>query len=205
MAGYLAASMSKSGAIGEIGAFTFPALVRQMEGFKLGVRYTNPKIKILSAYINSFDDAGKAKEAAQAQLDSGADLLFAATDQAARGIFSAAQDAGAYAIASYSDQSKLAPKAILASVIYDYAPLVKFMVINAHEHKLTPGKFYMFGVAAGVGQMILNPALEDKIPNEVKQHIATLQDDLKAGRLVIPNFSKPGESDAIDLKSLRKD
>ena len=203
MAGVLAGSMSKSGTVAAIGGFAFPALARQMEGFMLGARYANPKTKILSTYINSFDDATKAKEAAQAQIDSGADVLFAATDQAARGVFAAAQDAHVYAIASYSDQASLAPTAILASVIYDYAPLVKSMVINAHEHKLEPGKFYMLEIAGGVGTMILNPKLENAIPQDTKQNLTNIRDDIKAGKLKIPNFSKPGQSAAVDLKSLR--
>jgi len=71
----------------------------------LGSRYANPKIQTYQSYINSWDDVGKAKEAAQAKIDSGADVILGATDQASRGIFSATQNAGVYAIASYADQA----------------------------------------------------------------------------------------------------
>src|ERR1700722_1633696 len=203
MAGYLGGLISKSGTVSEIGGEAFPALARQMEGFLLGARYANPNIKTLSTYTNSFDDAGKAKEAAQAQIDSGSDVLFAATDQAARGVFSAADAAGVYAIASYSDQSTLAPNAIVANVIYDYIPIIKTMVAGAVQHKLEPGKFYLFGVGSGVGTLIFNPKLQSAVPTNVQQKLSSLVADIKAGHLKIPAFSKPGEAAAVDLKSLR--
>jgi basic membrane protein A len=203
MAGYLGGSLSKTGTVSEVGGVAFPALARQMEGFLLGARYANPQIKTLATYTDSFDDAGKAKEAAQAQIDSGSDVLFAATDQAARGVFSAADSAGVYAIASYSDQSSLAPNAIVASVIYDYIPIIKSMVIGAVEKKLDPGKkLYLFGVESGVGTLVLNPKLESVVPADLQQKLTGLVDDIKAGHLKIPPFSKPGEAAAVDLNSL---
>jgi basic membrane protein A len=201
MAGYLGGLLSKTGTVSEVGGIAFPALARQMEGFLLGARFANPNIKTLSAYTNSFDDAGKAKEAAQAQIDSGSDVLFAATDQAARGVFSAAEAAGVYAIASYFDQSSLAPNTIVTNVVYDYIPIIKTMVGGAVQHKLEPGKFYLFGVEAGVGTLVFNPKIE--IPADVEQKLASVLVDIKAGRLKIPALFKPGEAAAVDLNSLR--
>jgi basic membrane protein A len=200
MAGYLGALLSKSGTVSEIGGIAFPALARQMEGFLLGARYAKPDVKTLSTYTNSFDDVGKAKEAAQAQIDSGSDVLFAATDQAARGVFSAAQAAGAYAVASYFDQSSLAPDTIVANVIYDYVPVIKTMVGGAVTRKLEPGKFYLFGVEAGVGTLAFNPKIT--IPADVKQKLDKVAADIKAGHLKIPPLFKPGEAAAVDLKTL---
>jgi basic membrane protein A len=202
MAGYLGAMMSKTGTVSEIGGQPFPALARQMEGFLLGARYANPKIKELSTYTNSFDDAGKAKEAAQAQIDSGSDVVFAATDQAARGVFSAAEANNVYAIASYSDQSSLAPDAIVANVIYDYIPVIKAMVRGAVAHTLDPQrKLYLFGVESGVGSLVYNPKVS--VPDDVKAKLDGIAADIKAGKLVIPAFSKPGEADAVDLNTLK--
>jgi hypothetical protein len=77
VSGFLAAKMSKTAAVGVVASFNFSNVTWQAEGFRLGARYANPKIKTYSTYINSFDDVGKAKEAAQAELDSGADVILA--------------------------------------------------------------------------------------------------------------------------------
>jgi basic membrane protein A len=201
--GYLGGLMSKTGKVAAIGGFTFPAMVRQVEGFLLGARYANPNVKLYQTYINTFDDAVKAKEAAQAQIDSGIDVIYGATDQAARGIFTAAQNAGVYAVADYADQASLAPKAILASVLYDFGGLVKLMIINAAEGKLDHSKSYVLGMRDGFGTVVLNPAL-DTIPKEAKDKVANISNQIATGRMVIPfgTLSVSGSAEKLDVHSL---
>jgi basic membrane protein A and related proteins len=202
VSGYLSALISKDGEVGSVGAFDFPVLTRQMEGFRLGARYANPKIKTLSTYINSWEDAGKAKEAAQAQIDAGADVIFAATDQAARGVFSAADGSGNYAIASYADQSSLAPKAILVSAVYDFSKLLQTMIVNAYNKKLTPGKFYRYGLD-GYSTLIPNPALAGAISKEANAKVAALVEDIKSGAVKVPELHKAGDSLTFDLSKIK--
>ena len=80
--------MSKKDKVAAIGGFTFPAMVRQVEGFLLGARYSKPEIQLNRSYINTFDDAVKAKVAAQAQIDSGVDVIVLAQLIKQRGGFS---------------------------------------------------------------------------------------------------------------------
>jgi basic membrane protein A and related proteins len=204
IAGYLAGLMSKKDKVAAIGGFTFPAMVRQVEGFLLGARYAKPEIQLNRSYINTFDDAVKAKEAAQAQIDGGVDVIYGATDQAARGIFVAAQNAGVYAVADYADQSTLAPKAILASVLYDFGALVKLMIVNAAEGKLDHSKSYVLGMHDGFGTVVLNPALETTIPQSARDKVANITREITASRMIIPfgPLSVSGSADKLDLKSL---
>jgi len=201
VAGYLGALVSKSGKVGVIGAFDFPVLTRQVEGFRLGARYARPTDKSLVTYINSWDDAGKAKEAARAQIDAGADVVFTATDQAARGVFAAAEDAGVYAIASYADQSSVAPDAIVSNVVYDYPKLVQEMIVKAATDKLEVGKFYRFGVN-GYSLLIANPKLAKVVPADVQAKVDAVMEDIKSGKLVIPELTTSGASDTFDLKTV---
>lgn len=203
VAGYLSSQISKTGAVGTIGGFDFPVLTRQTEGFRLGARYGNPKIKTLSSYINSWEDAGKAKEAAQAQFDAGADIVFAATDQAARGVFAAAENSGNYAIASYADQSALAPKAILLSVVYDFPKLLQTVIMTGYRGKLEPGKFYRVGLN-GYSALIPNPALASVVSKEANAKVASLVSDIKAGRFEVPELHKAGDALKFDLATLKR-
>lgn len=201
VSGYLSALVSKTGSIGAIGAFDFPVLTRQIEGFRLGARYAKPDGKSLVSYINSWDDAGKAKEAARAQMDAGADVVFTATDQAARGVFSAAADAGVYAVASYADQSSLAPDAIITNVVYDYPKLVTEMIVNAATDKLEVGKFYRVGIN-GYSLLIPNPKLAKVITPEVQAKVDAVTADIKSGKLVIPELTTSGASETYDLATV---
>lgn len=194
--------MSKTGQVGVIGAFDFPVLTRQVEGFRLGARYGNSKIKTLSSFINSWDDAGKAKEATQAQIDAGADIVLAAIDQAARGVFSASDNSESYAIASYADESALAPKALLASVVYDFPKLLRFMIVTVHQGNLEAGKFYRFGLN-GYSALIDNPALAGVVPKAVVEKVQALIQDIQEGRIKVPELRKDGDAASIDLAILR--
>jgi basic membrane lipoprotein Med (substrate-binding protein (PBP1-ABC) superfamily) len=130
-------------------------------------------------------------------------VIFAATDQAARGAFVAAENSSVFAVASYSDQTSLAPEAILASVLYDYPSLVKMIVVNAAQDKLEVGKIYMVGVADGVGDLAFNAGLSTTTGSDVKAKVEALTNDIKAGRIKIPQLSKANESEGINLDSLR--
>ena len=203
VAGVLAGRMSKSGVVGTVASFNFSNITWQAEGFRLGARYVNPKIKAFSTYINSFTDAGKAKEAAQAMIDGGADVIYSSTDQASRGIYAAAEAAGIYTIASYSDQSKLSPKTILASALANIPLLVSDMVQQSVKDKLVPGKAYAVGMAGGIGALVWNPELASKIPADVTKEVDGVMDDIRAGKLKIPAVSDPGKYADVDLNSLR--
>jgi basic membrane protein A and related proteins len=203
ISGYLAAKMSKTNAVGVVASFNFSNITWQAEGFRLGARYANPKIKTFSNYINSFDDAGKAKEAAQAEIDSGADVIYSATDQASRGIYAAAEGADVLAMASYTDQSKLAPKVVLSSALANIPLLVSDMVEGSVQGKLVPEKVYAVGMAGGIGALALNPELAKKIPADVAKDVQTLTDDIKSGKLKIPALSEPGKAETYDVSSLK--
>jgi basic membrane protein A len=203
VSGVLAARMSKSAVVGTVASFNFSNITWQAEGFRLGARYINPKIKAFSTYINSFVDAGKAKEAAQAMIDGGADVIYSSTDQASRGIYAAAEAAGIYTIGSYSDQSAISPNTVLASALANIPLLVSDMVQQSVKNTLVPGKAYAVGMAGGIGALVWNPKLETKIPADVKKEVEGVMDDIRAGKLKIPAVSEPGKYADVDLNSIK--
>jgi basic membrane protein A len=203
VSGFLAAKMSKTDAVGVVASYSFSNVIWQAEGFRLGARYANPDIKTFSTYINSFDDVGKAKEAAQAEIDSGADVIYSATDQASRGIYAATEGNGLLAIASYSDQASLAPKTVLASALANIPVLVSTVVQDSVKGTLETGKVYAVGMAGGIGDLAINPDLKSTIPADVLTQVNKLMDDIRAGRLKIPALSEPGKSEDFDLASLK--
>ncbi len=69
--------MSKSHNIGMVGGYPIPEVNRLMNAFMAGVKETAPDAKFQVAFIGSWFDPPKAKETAFAQIDGGADLLYA--------------------------------------------------------------------------------------------------------------------------------
>ena len=141
-AGVLAALMSESGTLGAIGGYEFPALTSEMEGFALGARYINPKVKILRTYINTWTDAGKAKAAAQAQVSQGADIIFSATDQATQGMYQVAESGGGlkYVIPQYLDKAEQAPNVVLTSAVYNLQGAAGSFIEMYGKRRMESGK-----------------------------------------------------------------
>ena len=77
LSGLIAGGMSKSGKIGMVGGFPIPEVNRLMNAFMAGARETSPKAEFTVTFINSWFDPPKAKEAAFAMIDKGADVLYA--------------------------------------------------------------------------------------------------------------------------------
>src|SRR5579872_4382983 len=80
LGGVVAGLTTKTNKIGALANFNTLGLNRQIEGFRLGARFVNPKLEVYVTYLNNAEDAAKAKEAALAQIDAGADVLLAAAD-----------------------------------------------------------------------------------------------------------------------------
>ena len=202
-AGVLAGLTSKSGTVGTIGGFEFPALTSEMEGFALGARYANPKIKILRTYINTWTDAGKAKAAAQAQASQGADVIFSATDQATQGIYQLAESGGTlkYVIPQYLDKSSQAPNVVLTSAVYNLQGAVGSFIEMYGEEDWKPENVE-FGVEDGVG-LAPNPELE--VPGDVTKQVEEAEGKIASGELKIPSIEELGTNESaegVDLKSL---
>jgi basic membrane protein A len=77
LSGMIAGGMTKSNKIGMVGGFPIPEVNRLMNAFMAGAKETNPKVEFSVSFINSWFDPPKAKEAAFAMIDKGADVMYA--------------------------------------------------------------------------------------------------------------------------------
>jgi basic membrane lipoprotein Med (substrate-binding protein (PBP1-ABC) superfamily) len=79
MAGVMAASLSETGTIGVVGGREdVPPVVKLVNGYEVGAKSVNPKIKVLHIYNESFDDTAKGSSDAQQFIGEGADVIFGA-------------------------------------------------------------------------------------------------------------------------------
>jgi basic membrane protein A len=145
----------------------------------------NPKIEIYVTYLNSAEDSGKAKEAALAQFDAGADVILAATDQAATGVFRAAEEQRKFVFAEYADQNALAPRAILGSVLFNQAKVIANEIASV-VNGTAKGEIIEPGVKEGVGTLVENKPLMATIPNEARECLRLIQQSYAEGKMRIP-------------------
>jgi len=206
VAGYLAGLMTETDVVGTIGGFDFPVLTSEMEGFALGARYANPDVRVLRTYINSWTDTGKAKAAAAAQQAQKADIIFSATDQATQGIFQVAQQGGSlkYVIPQYFDKSSQAPDVVLTSVLYNLQGTAgRFIDMFAQDKWVAENA--ALGLDFGVGKLAPYGQLSDQVPDDVKQKVEDIAEQVESGEVEVPaldKLGKSGDADDIDPKTL---
>ena len=118
--GCSAQASAKSGVLGWVGGNPAPNMLANLHAFEAGAKEMNPDAKVLHTFIGSWFDPPKAKEAALAQVEQGADVLSAQ----GVGVIDAAVEKGVYALGAMTDQNAAGPEAVLTSVTWNLAPLV---------------------------------------------------------------------------------
>ncbi len=118
LTGIIAGEMTKSNTLGYIAAFPIPEVIRGINAFTLGAKSVNPDVEVKVIWVNSWFDPGKEREASEALIAQGADVLTHHTDSTAPTM--TAEERGVYAIAYHSDMSKYGPKAHLTAATHVY-------------------------------------------------------------------------------------
>lgn len=118
VSGLIAGKMTKSNTLGYVAAFPIPEVIRGINAFTLGVRASNPSATVKVVWTNTWFDPQKERQAAQALLDDGADVI--AQHQDTPGPQQAAEAVGKFGVGYNADMSTFAPKAVLTSPIWHW-------------------------------------------------------------------------------------
>ncbi|HET9949051.1 MAG TPA: BMP family protein [Longimicrobiales bacterium] len=190
LAGMLAAGMSQTGIVGMVGGVEIPPVAGTFRAFEAGARAVDPDVQVLETFIGNWDDVAAAKEAAVAQLGRGADVLIHNVDAASFGVFQAvreAQAAGrtAWALGMNRDQNDVAPEVILGSAVI-HIPRAFLETARAWQAGELGGRPISLGMAEGVIDFVLNPALADRVPAELVARMDEARGRIRAGELEVP-------------------
>jgi basic membrane protein A len=117
--GVLAGKTTKSNTLGFVGSFPIPEVIRNIDAFTLGARSVNPKATTKVIWVDTWYDPGKERQAAEALIAQGADVLAQNTDSPA--IVQVAERHGVHAFGWDSDMSKYGPTAQLTANTENWA------------------------------------------------------------------------------------
>lgn len=118
LSGLVAGSFLEEGFIGYVAAFPIPEVVRGINAFTLGVREVNPDATVRVVWTNTWYDPVIEREAAQALLDEGAELI--AQHQDTTEPQKAAAEAGKLSIGYDSDMAQFVGDTVLTSPIWNW-------------------------------------------------------------------------------------
>ncbi|MEZ5668114.1 MAG: BMP family ABC transporter substrate-binding protein [Alphaproteobacteria bacterium] len=168
VSGYTAASVTQTGVVGYIGSFPIPEVIRDINSVMLGMQSVNPDAELKVVWVNTWYDPGKEREAAEALMNQGADVIIQHTDSPAA--MQAAEEAGIRAVGQASDMSQFGPNAHLFSVVDEWGG---FYIDTVQA--VMDGTWQSEDVWGGIGDgMIVVAAVNDNLPDDVKAGIADL-------------------------------
>jgi basic membrane lipoprotein Med (substrate-binding protein (PBP1-ABC) superfamily) len=185
--GVLAGKMTRTGKLGFVGGQELPPVSAGLDAYVKGAQSVRPDVEVITAYVGNWEDALKAREQAAAQIAEGADFLLHNADKAGLGVFQAvaeARKAGSdvYAFGSNRDQNHVSPSVILASAVSDI-PQGFVDIARQVEAGKFEGALRYFTLKGGWIHVAYNPALEDRIPDDVKLAVEAAKEALSSGAI----------------------
>jgi simple sugar transport system substrate-binding protein len=187
LAGMLAGGITESNRIGGTAGQDVPLCHAELEAFQKGAERTNKQVKMIDTYIGDWNDVAKGKQAAQAQIDQGADVLISCGGAPANGMAEAIKEADISGFGYVGDMSARAPKNMVGSIIYNLEPYFKAAVDDVRNDSFRPAKKYNFGLADGGVSLELNDEYSArKIPADVMDQMEKVQAQIKSSKFEVP-------------------
>jgi basic membrane protein A and related proteins len=180
LTGIVAGKKTKSNLIGMVGGYPIPEVNRLMNAFMAGAKSVNPDVKFLVSFIGSWFDPPKAKEAAFAMIDKGADVMYAER----YGVSDAAKERKVFAIGNVIDTQDEYPGTVIASALWLMEPTVN-AAIDAVRDGMFKGEEYGSYSYMGQGGSALSNLDVSLIGADTVNLVRQKQADIMAGKLKV--------------------
>ena len=182
--------------IGVVGGLPVPEVNRIVNAFIAVAESVNPEVDVKTSFINSWFDPAAAKEAALAQIDAGADVLFAERF----GVIEAAAENGLYSFGNMSDQKELAPESVVSGPVWNMIPTVEYIISQVGGGTYTSQDLKDFSMVAKGGATLapINEDVAGGIPADLIEQVTTTEQQIISGlfRVDIDEAQPPASSKA---------
>ncbi len=192
LCGVIAGRVTRKNTLGVVAAIPIGEVNRLVNAFKAGAQSVNKNVKVKVAYIGSWFDPPKAKEAALAQIEAGADLIYAERF----GVFEAAKEKKVLAFGNMSDQNSLAPDTVITGPVWDMYPTIAYLIDSVKKGAFTAQDLKDWSMMAKGGASLAPlHGFEQKAPAAVVAEVRELEKKIMAGTLRVPIDETPATSD----------
>lgn len=182
LTGMIAGGVTKSNKIGMVGGFPIPEVNRLMHAFMAGAREINPKVQFTVTFINSWFDPPKAKEAAFAMIDKGADVLYAERF----GVSDAAKERKVLAIGNVINTQDKYPDTVVASALWHMEPTIERALGLVKGGKFTAEDYGQYSMMKHKGSELAPlGTFESKLPKELVAKVRAKEKAILDGKFVV--------------------
>ena len=184
------ATTSDSTNVGFVGGVESDLIQKFEAGYVSGVKHASEDVDVQTSYVGDFNDPSGGKEAAISMYDSGADIVYHAAGNTGTGVFEAAQEQGRFAIGVDRDQSVTAESyadVILASMVKRVDTAVYNAVEETVDGEFEGGRTVPLGLEEDGVEAVYGQDLGGEIPQEVKDAVASVREEIIAGDIDVPD------------------
>ena len=189
--GMIAGMMTHTNKLGVMGGQNIPSVNSTFMAFEGGAKSVNPDAEVSWVYVGNWEDIGKGKELALAQINEGVDFIFPNADAAGLGAYEAAEIAQkegkvVYTFGANRDKSDISPTVIANAVITPNAFVKIAKIIKEGTFK---PQIYTFNMLTDEAiTLTYSPALKDKVPEAVQKAVEAAKAKILAGELKVPQI-----------------
>jgi basic membrane protein A len=184
---WLAASLSKTGTIGNVGAAPIPFNQETNEGCRLGAKAANPDIKVIEAFTNDFVDQQKGSEVAQSLVDRGADALFVSGGTGSSlGALALCGQVKIPCTSTIYDNRSAAPAAVVSSSILNWRPYLEQTFDELAKGSSRASKYLAEFQNGGISVTPFDGPSAALVPDAVRADFERVIEDLKTGTVEFP-------------------
>lgn len=182
LSGMIAGGVTKSNKIGMVGGFPIPEVNRLMNAFMAGAKETNPKVEFSVSFINSWFDPPKAKEAAFAMIDKGADVMYAERF----GVSDAAKEKGKLAIGNVINTQDKYPDTVVSSALWNMEPSIDRAIKLVKEGKFKAEDYGPYSMMKHKGSELAPlGTFEKKVPADIVAKMKAKEKDILDGKFTV--------------------
>jgi simple sugar transport system substrate-binding protein/basic membrane protein A len=219
LGGMAAGAATKSNTLGFVYAFPINQTITNIDAFELGAQKTNPKAKTILVNTSNWCDPIKQKEAAQALIGQGADVLSQHQDCQST-VIQAAKAAGKKIVGYHYDAKSLDPDGWLTGSAWNWAPVYEAITNTVIAGTFTGSKYNAnwIGSFANNDNPLELASFGSSVSSDTQSQIKAAEADLKKpnssifagpiycqdGSLMVPAGHVPTDAEVQAFKCLVK-
>ena len=178
LSGIIAGMKTKTNKIGFVAAMPFSEVVSGYTAFYLGAKSVNPKVQMEVMYTNSWNDAQKEAQLAQALIDDGCDVLGQHADSAATA--TTAESNKVWQIGYNTDMIDQAPNASITGARCDWGSYITYAVQCVIDGKQIP-QDWTGGLKENA--VLLTPYNDKLMPQGAADAVEKAKQEIEDGKL----------------------
>lgn len=175
--------------VGWVGGMEIPVLKDFFIGYKQGVEYIDPQIKILQSFAGTFNDPLKGKELTIAQYSQGADIVMNVASGTGNGVLEASKEQNKYSIGVDLDQDSTYPGHIVTSMLKRVDRATYLAIQSVVNDSFNGGEVIYLNIDnGGIGltdMSVIRETLGNKFPMFIIDKVKELEEKVKNGDIVV--------------------